>query len=159
MLGATWLHALRLRFIHLYAFCLRLISGELQPADRMKSNGHVFSRLGEQARRLDEHYEAGAFVGDAGLTRLMGRPGSEGSGDGSEESEGDDVLVASSCRRTNYYARVCVCVCVPPWTKGLTPPLSHRQGGSGPFSSHCLTKTLLIGCDMTLGRQSHVPAK
>ena len=32
------------------------------------------------------------------------------------------------------------------------------QGGSGPFSSHCLTKTLLIGCDMTLGRQSHVPA-
>ena len=33
-----------------------------------------------------------------------------------------------------------------------------QQGGSGPFSSHCLTKTLLIGCDMTLGRRSHVPA-
>ena len=26
-----------------------------------------------------------------------------------------------------------VCV-VPPWTKGLTPPLFHRQGGSGPLS-------------------------
>ena len=134
MLGATWLHALRLRFIHLYAFCLRLISGELQPADRMKSNGHVFSRLGEQARRLDEHYEAGAFVGDAGLTRLMGRPGSEGSGDGSEESEGDDVLVASSCRRTNYYARVCVCVCVcPTLDKGSHPTTFTQAGGQWSF--------------------------
>ena len=29
-------------------------------------------------------------------------------------------------------ADVCVCVCVPPWTKGLTPPLSHRQGMETP---------------------------
>ena len=32
-----------------------------------------------------------------------------------------------------------------------------HAGGSGSFSSRCLTKTLLIGCDMTLGRQSHIP--
>ena len=50
-------------------------------------------------------------------------------------------------------------VCVPPWTKGLTPPLSHRQGGSDPFSSHCLTKTLLIGCDIRRGRSPNVPAE
>ena len=56
-----------------------------------------------------------------------------------------------------------VCVCVShPGSKGF--PCSHlfvplKQGGSGPFSSHCLTKTLLIGCDMTPGRWSHVPAK
>ena len=30
--------------------------------------------------------------------------------------------------------QVSMCVCVPPWTKGLTPPLFHRQGGSGPLS-------------------------
>ena len=79
----------------------------------------------------------------------------------------------------------CVHMCLPPfragWRLRMPPfgeacvcnPWNHRDpfgffrfaflfcftaGGSGPFSSHCLTKTLLIGCDMTLGRQSHVPA-
>ena len=31
-------------------------------------------------------------------------------------------------------------------------------GGSGPFSNHCLTKTLLIGCDIPEGRLGNVPA-
>ena len=52
---------------------------------------------------------------------------------------------------------VCVCVSTPV-SEGLHS-IVHRgwnarkpQGGSGPFSSQ------LIGCEMTLGRQSHVPA-
>ena len=50
-----------------------------------------------------------------------------------------------------------MCVCHP-WSHRDAFAFILLQGGSGPFSSHCLTKTLLIGCDMTLGRQSHVPA-
>ena len=53
-------------------------------------------------------------------------------------------------------AWVCVCVCVTSCFKGTR--YVQQQGGSGPSSSRCLTKTLLIGCEMTLGRQSHVPA-
>ena len=53
------------------------------------------------------------------------------------------------------------CVC-PPLDKGSsTTTLStlHGQGGSDPFSSHCLTKTLLIGCDIRRGRSPNVPAE
>ena len=50
---------------------------------------------------------------------------------------------------------VCVCVSTPVPKECVV----HSQGGSGPFSSRCLTKTLLIGCDMILGRQNHVPAR
>ena len=38
------------------------------------------------------------------------------------------------------------------------PGYFSQQGGSGPFSSHCLTKTLLVGCDISLGRWVDVPA-
>ena len=46
---------------------------------------------------------------------------------------------------------------VPKGSEVLFPPL--RQGGSDPFSSHCLTKTLLIGCDIRRGRSLNVPAE
>ena len=45
------------------------------------------------------------------------------------------------------------CVC-PPLDKGSSFHHSfhlNAQGGSDPFSSHCLTKTLLIGCDIRRG--------
>ena len=64
-----------------------------------------------------------------------------------------------ACHRFLKKSADCGDLCVPPWTKGLTPPLSHRQGGSDPFSSHCLTKTLLIGCDIRRGRSPNVPAE
>ena len=51
-----------------------------------------------------------------------------------------------------------VCVCVPPWTKGFPPPFLHKQGATAPFISLWPTKLLMIGEDMNLGRQVHVPA-
>ena len=59
---------------------------------------------------------------------------------------------------------ILLCVCVTLGVIGMLLQLfilqqGNSREGSGPFSSHCLTKTLLIGCDMTLGRQSHVPAR
>ena len=59
---------------------------------------------------------------------------------------------------------VCVCVCQHLYPRmlrnliHLERTVQHMQGGSGPFSSHCLTKTLLIGCDIRRGRSLNVPA-
>ena len=64
---------------------------------------------------------------------------------------------------------LCACVCVCVSTPGQRvchrhsfqrfSTTFHGQGGSDPFSSHCLTKTLLIGCDIRRGRSPNVPAE
>ena len=56
-----------------------------------------------------------------------------------------------------------VCVCHPLYQRVQCHRFHYhhltRQGGSDPFSSHCLTKTLLIGCDIRRGRSLNVPAE
>ena len=59
-----------------------------------------------------------------------------------------------------------MCVFQTPFQGALTystlfrlSPFVQKQGGDEHFGKHCPTKTFPLCCDMTLGRQSHVPAK
>ena len=62
-------------------------------------------------------------------------------------------------RKSADYGDLCVSNPVP---KGSPPPsqspLFHKQGATAPFISLWPTKLLMIGEDMNLGRQVHVPA-
>ena len=52
-----------------------------------------------------------------------------------------------------------MCVCVShPGQRVFPPPSLHKQGATAPFISLWPTKLLMIGEDMNLGRQVHVPA-
>ena len=84
---------------------------------------------------------------------------------------GGHCLGAIRSQRGRVCVCVCACVCVsPPAFKEndhfvvihysiLTPTISlyRLAGGSDPFSRHCPTKTLLIGCDIQRGRSLSVP--
>ena len=63
----------------------------------------------------------------------------------------------SVCVYQHLFPRFCVscliCVIHFEWSD------EHQQGGHEHFGRHCPRKTLPSCCDMTLGRQSHVPAK
>ena len=61
-----------------------------------------------------------------------------------KSAEAGDLCVSTPGQRALYHHLV------------STQP---QQGGSDPFSSHCLTKTLLIGCDIRRGRSLNVPAE
>ena len=57
------------------------------------------------------------------------------------------------------WAPITACCVCHPLVLRVFHVFPRMQGGSDPFSSHCLTKTLLIGCDIRRGRSLNVPAE
>ena len=79
------------------------------------------------------------------------------------EKRARSCACACACACVCVCVCMCVCVCHPLCQRVHCHRYRHhlfpKQGGSDPFSSHCLTKTLLIGCDIRRGRSLNVPAE